>query len=194
MNEYEADERAAATVFFFDGEFDGINRRVCRINYLVLLNLREDSPRELQMIRALEAEHTREVVAADAVLLLRARNWRFNLIGCFAALAGARAPDLIETLWTRIYGRGWVSPQLAVTAALIDSDFQVRALRCLGESESDCKLFDAIDFLLRERFGTKLPPELSEKVRAAVRQGDEREAGGVFARHWLERACLLFGI
>lgn len=194
MSEFEAEERAAATIFFDSWEFNGRLHGRCRFNHLPLLRLRPGVENEVAKIRELEVKHSRATVVVDTLVLLRDGNWRSHLVACIAALDGARTAELIDAFWATMRRFSWGSPQLVATASLIDPDFVPRALLTLTETESDDKLIDALSTLLEQRCGVTLSIELSEKVRKSAEQRHPNNAGGGIALQWAERATALFGL
>jgi hypothetical protein len=61
------------------------------------------------------------------LVLLTSRNWRSHLVGAAASLLLEAKPEIAQGLWNAFDASSWVSPQLAVSAFLLDSRFSEEA-------------------------------------------------------------------
>lgn len=94
-----------------------------KYDYLCLLNLGgEDAVRAVQLVRAC----CRSVADPypDINHWLDDPNWRVHLVAAVAAILQGPDPETVRRLWHRFDAGSWVTPQLAATLFLVDSDLE----------------------------------------------------------------------
>jgi hypothetical protein len=179
----EAEERAARTLFFVEKEFEGKKVPSCRVNYLALLNLHTaDVPEAIRQVRAIVSAEDHVALEADTIVLFRALNWRFHLVGCTVMIVGFVTPALLEALWSRLRRGSWVSPQLAATAYLVDPAFSQRGAALISDVASNGKTVVSIAQLLRDKLGAQLTPEQETLVASAAT--NDTDQSGQIALRW----------
>src|SRR5262249_6709385 len=82
--------------------------------YLKLL--RAPGPRALWIVETMVA--VSPAPEAEVLALLRFRNWRMNVLGATAMLAGAASPETLQAAWEVLDRGSWVAPQLAAVLLL----------------------------------------------------------------------------
>lgn len=163
-----AEERAAATLFFADPA-DG--NPPPSMDYLLLLHAEVPELVEaLARMRAALAIASPTDVEQDVTHLLRAVNWRSHNIACLALLSRPPSPNLLHELWSAIEKGSWTSPQLAATAALVDSQFDQKARSLVASRSTYYKSIVSLAALLqRDGRAVELPSTSQANVRAALR-------------------------
>ena len=96
--------------------------------YLSLLNLGTSAGTTLD--RIIELNQTDES-HSYAKRFLKSHNWRYNLLACTILLTENSKSLSGEFIWSAIDKGSWVTPQLIVTASLLNPDFQEQALKRL---------------------------------------------------------------
>jgi len=94
--------------------------------YLELLNIEPEAEQAIEAIR--EASHRSGAnLEAELCALLSQDNWRPQLVGGTALVVLGGNESRLAALWAALDRPCWVSPQLAVVAALVDPAFESRA-------------------------------------------------------------------
>lgn len=180
------EDAASNTCFFTDGEFEGRKTRVSKANYLALLSMRgAEIPVEVERLRSLFKEVPEVTLENDIISLLSAVNWRYHNIACVFIALGFSSSRILEALWKRVNEGSWVSPQLAATAALVDSEFKTKASALIASSKTNYKSIVALAELLKKRHRTRFLWGVARSNIRAARKYD-RDNSGAIALGWLE--------
>jgi hypothetical protein len=189
--EDELENHAASTLFFSQGVINGKVQNNCRVNYLALLNLDSDDVTDsVEIIKQIVAEEQSDTLKRDTLALLQARNWRFHLIACGVLLTGFQSSALFDQLWNTLQQGSWVSPQLAATACLIDSEFRKRAFDLLTHEDSDEKSIVSVAQLLNQDSKTKFTVQQDARISSA--RAKDHDNSGQLSIAWVEKAKALF--
>ena len=79
------------------------------------------------------------------------------------------SPNLLHDLWSAIEKGSWTSPQLAATAALVDSQFDQKALSLIASHATYYKSIVSLAALLRrDGRAVELPSTSQANVKAAL--------------------------
>lgn len=179
------EDAASKTCFFADGEFEGRKIRVSKANYLALLSMRgAEIPAEVERLRSLFKEVPEETLENDIITLLSAVNWRYHNIACVFIALGFSSSRILEALWKRVNEGSWVSPQLAATAALVDSEFETKASSLVASSKTNYKSIVALAELLKQRHKKRFLWGVARSNIRAARKYD-RDNSGAIALGWL---------
>jgi hypothetical protein len=190
----EIENEALQTIFFTDGEFEGRPCRVRKINYLATLSLRgPEVAKEVEKLRVELTLHPLGLLESDIGRLYAARNWRVHLMACVAVAAGFATESTIRALWGCLSLGSWVSPQLASTAAFIDTDFAEKASSLVADHGTYYKSTVALSAILAEEFKV-VPLEGSAAERNVIEASeiDSDNSGGI-ALGWLANLRNTFG-
>lgn len=157
-----AEQAAVSTLFFVEADEDeGLELKV---GYLEFLWMQPGAAVEVERLQALVNSHPPEEVERDLCFLLDAHGWRPHLVACIALLCGRTTPRTLWYLWRAIQANSWVSPQLVVTASLVDPEFSDKALWVLPSAHLDSKAAGALAAMLADR----LDPEEDQPEEVAV--------------------------
>ena len=184
-----AEQAAASTLFFIEvDEDEGLELKA---GYLEFLWMQPGAAAEAGKLRILMSEYPREEVERDICLVLDATGWRPHLVACVALLCGYTTPKTLWYLWRAIEADSWVSPQLVVTASLVDPEFANNAEWILLSTHLQPKAAGALGAMLAERLGPE--DELPEDVEQAVQRGSAHpdDPAGI-ARTWKQAALRAF--
>lgn len=92
--------------------------------YLDLLGLRKD--RAAAVVEKIATIMEQGDCAGYVRVLFDDPNWRPHIVGAIACLIKPET-DALDSLWKAIDGGSWVTPQLAIAAYFMDSQFPARA-------------------------------------------------------------------
>ncbi len=130
--EIEKEEEIWNTSFFRKEDSGGHVSHTCVVDYLSLLNLPKDS--RCQAISGLKnVVDSHSDIEKDILTCLSVRNWRPHLVACIALIYKPQLGSA-SILWERIEKTSWVTPQLCITAYLIDPLFRENAVSVLAGS------------------------------------------------------------
>jgi len=180
----EAEDAALRTLFFNDSEFEGKKCKLSIANYLAFLSMRgAEVQDEIAIIRTALAEPSKAHLEHDISRLLLARNWRFHNIACVAIACTGASEYLLSELWRCIKAGSWSAPQLAATAAYIDTDFQRKATELIEDHSTYYKSIVALAGLLSE--GTEVTA-LTKISHANIDEAAtiDRDNSGSIAIRW----------
>jgi hypothetical protein len=181
----EVEARAMKTIFFTDSVFEGQACRLSVVNYLAFLSLRgAEIAQEVVKLRQAFSAPSRAHFEHDLALLFRARNWRFHNIACVALACAGPSDQLLAELWSCIRIGSWTSPQLAATAAYVDSGFDSKAMALVEDHRTYYKSIVGLATLLSER--QTMRPALSAAANANIAEATQidRDNLGQIAVAW----------
>jgi hypothetical protein len=190
----DAEDRAMQTLFFRESVFEGKACKLAVANYLAFLSLRgSEVADEVLKLRNALSEPAPEHLERDLALLLRARNWRFHNIACVALACQEPSAFLLSELWGCISLGSWTSPQLAATAAFVDSAFHSNASRLLESRLTYYKSLVSLGALVSS--GSFGPPGLSVQAQENFNEARQldRDNSGEIALAWHQNLRAAFG-
>lgn len=191
----EADTDALQTLFFKDGEFGGRQVRVCRVDYLAFLSLRDpEIHTEIKILHTLQAQHPPEDMNRDIDRLLTSSNWRVHNIACVSLAAGFGSDESIAALWRRIHDGSWTSPQLSATAAYVDLAFETKALKALADHRTYFKSIVALAAILHAEFGIAPTEETGALENVVEASSMDNDNSGEIGLRWLSNLRKTFGL
>jgi hypothetical protein len=182
----EVESHALQTIFFEDGESEGRACRIPKLNYLLLLSLRDpDIPGKIEKFRLELAQYPLEDLERDIGRLYAARNWRLHLIACVAVASGFATENTMDALWKCLSQGSWASPQLAATAAFVDLEFVSKASSLIADDRTYYKSIVALADILEKEFDVVLPEGSAAGANLVEALTIDSDGSGKRAVGWL---------
>jgi hypothetical protein len=154
--------------------------------YLELLHLPTQLPDgRTPFDTVLEAMAQSPDADAELAALFADPSWRPHLVAASALLAAGATPARLDLLWGTLARGSWISPQLAVTAWLLDDDFESRAGTIITVGRWP-KTKAALGHFYRRLPAPKLKVLSSLADPRLVSDGEARD-GALYANEWMTK-------
>ena len=166
-------------------------------NHLPFLHLEDDNKaynarQSIEKLKSVLSKTSPEELLAGLSAIIKQDEWRLHLVACLTLLIKRDlfSAEIQEILWWRLSQGSWVSPQIAVTLAEIDNQFQARAQAILKAQAAVVSPAEAAEFQALERI--KRNQALDYLTTGNTYSADPHDNGALFAKDWKEHLRSFF--